>query len=120
MNHSEICAAIANGELDQHLLSIQQACVQRLMVKIPSGGILDQEPPSPPSFGHIKPALFRVGDKAKFNGLVSPRYLIGMTGRISKLNRTTARFIFDKPAEAGRFGRSPRGIRVSFELLTKI
>lgn len=111
----EINEAINNGTYDTFLFSIQQTCVQRLMAIKPKRGSVDQ------TFKPTKksPEL-RVGDRAEFNWSTRPQYLIGLQGRITKINPATARLILDHPESAGRFGRNPKGIRVPYSLLTKI
>lgn len=106
MNGTEVVAALDRGDLDAALESILLAAYRRK-------GSARYNPAAPTAGLLASPSkAFRVGSRVVFNRLVSPKYMIGLTGTVTKVNGATVKVELDAESKAlaGRFSSSVKPI----------
>ena len=103
---SEALKAIREGEMDPILDDLIEACRQRkATAKVEQAT----------RYGVLVPGKLCVGAKVKINSRCSTRYLVGLTGTVTKVNQVKAKVVFDDAVAARRFGAGE--ISVPFGLL---
>lgn len=100
----QICSDILDGKYDAfrfHLMDALQARSQALMPKVAKLAARD----------------FRIGNLVKFNDKVSPKYLIGRTAKVTKVNRERVKIVLAE--DCGRF-RAGKQIACPVSILTLV
>lgn len=95
---SDVIQAVTTGCCDERLSELDRAIKMRQRVK---GG------------------QFRSGDSVRLNTTVNPKYLIGVTGVVQRVNQKRCIVDFDPGQELGRFAPGI-GVAVPFGMLEKV
>lgn len=94
-----IIRSIREGKLDEHLHRLDQEIWERVRIQ-------DEKPRED----------IREGDYVEFMGEIAPRYLLGLPGKVVKVNPKSVKVRLPDEAQYGRFAGA-RGLRVPKDLV---
>jgi hypothetical protein len=109
----DIINSIVRGEVDAQLDRIIEACQNR-KVLVPVEA--ERDTGDLGVSGH-QAYQFRVGDEVRFNSSVSPHYMIGVCGRVVKVNSKSVKVMLY--SSIGRFS-SARPLRCPNSIISKV